>query len=70
MGHIVHQIKTRAGYIFQTQPPWIMDVAGLGTAAMEMSISNLVWTNTELLSIYNGFFQTDLRKRPNEPVVK
>ena len=60
MGKIVHQIKDMAGYIFQTSSPWIVGVAGPGSAAMEMAITNLVWKNTKVLSICNGFFSNRL----------
>ncbi|WDD98509.1 pyridoxal-phosphate-dependent aminotransferase family protein [Thalassomonas actiniarum] len=60
MGTIVQQMKSMAGYIFQTQSPWIVGVAGPGSAAMEMAVANLVWENTRVLSICNGFFSSRL----------
>ncbi len=60
MGKIIHQVKKMAGYIFQTQSPWIVGVAGPGSAAMEMAVANLVWEDTKVLSICNGFFSNRL----------
>ena len=60
MKKIVHQIKSMAGYIFQTNTPWVVGVAGPGSAAMEMAVANLVWKNTSVLSICNGFFSSRL----------
>ncbi|SFC92454.1 pyridoxal-phosphate-dependent aminotransferase family protein [Pseudoalteromonas denitrificans] len=60
MGKIIHQVKSMAGYIFQTDSPWIVGVAGPGSAAMEMAVANLVWKNTKVLSICNGFFSNRL----------
>lgn len=60
MGKIIHQVKSMAGYIFQTNSPWIVGVAGPGSAAMEMAVANLVWKNTKVLSICNGFFSNRL----------
>jgi aspartate aminotransferase-like enzyme len=60
MKKITHQIKLMAGYIFQTNSPWILGVAGPGSAAMEMAVANLIWQNTTVLSICNGFFSSRL----------
>lgn len=56
MARVTRQVKTMAGYIFQTRSPWIVGVAGPGSAAMEMAVANLVWKNTRTLCICNGFF--------------
>ncbi|GAA5316088.1 MAG: alanine--glyoxylate aminotransferase family protein [Candidatus Pelagadaptatus aseana] len=56
MAQIIGQVKAMAGYIFQTQTPWIVGVAGPGSAAMEMAVANLVWKDTKVLSVCNGFF--------------
>lgn len=56
MAEIIGQVKTMAGYIFQTATPWIVGVAGPGSAAMEMAVANLVWKDTKVLSVCNGFF--------------
>lgn len=58
IAHVITQIKTMAGYIFQTASPWIMGVAGPGSAAMEMAVANLVWKGTRVLSICNGVFSS------------
>ncbi len=60
MGAVVSQIKAMAGYIFQTSSPWVVGVAGPGSAAMEMAVANLVWQDTRVLSICNGFFSDRL----------
>jgi len=49
-------VKTMARYVFQTHSKWVLGVAGPGSAAMEMAISNLAWEGTRMLSIKNGFF--------------
>ncbi|MFC0397574.1 pyridoxal-phosphate-dependent aminotransferase family protein [Paraburkholderia rhizosphaerae] len=56
MAKVVGQVKTMARYVFQTNSKWVLGVAGPGSAAMEMAISNLAWPGTRMLSIKNGFF--------------
>ncbi|SEK04314.1 pyridoxal-phosphate-dependent aminotransferase family protein [Paraburkholderia diazotrophica] len=56
MAKVVGQVKTMARYVFQTNSKWVLGVAGPGSAAMEMAISNLAWSGTRVLSIKNGFF--------------
>ncbi|SOE52950.1 alanine-glyoxylate aminotransferase apoenzyme [Burkholderia sp. OK233] len=56
MVKVITQVKTMARYVFQTNSKWVLGVAGPGSAAMEMAISNLAWTGTRVLSIRNGFF--------------
>ncbi|MEA3129309.1 MAG: alanine-glyoxylate transaminase / serine-glyoxylate transaminase / serine-pyruvate transaminase, partial [Paraburkholderia sp.] len=56
MVKVIGQVKTMARYVFQTNSKWVLGVAGPGSAAMEMAISNLAWTGTRVLSIKNGFF--------------
>ncbi len=60
MAQILEQVKTMTRYVFQTRSEHIMGVAGPGSAAMEMAITNLVWPGTRVLSITNGFFSTRL----------
>jgi len=60
MAQVTDQVKTMAGYIFQTESPWIVGVAGPGSAAMEMAVANLTWQGTRVLSICNGFFSDRL----------
>ncbi len=56
MARVIDQVKTMARYVFQTRSNWVLGVAGPGSAAMEMAISNLAWPGTRVLSIVNGFF--------------
>ena len=56
MVKVIGQVKTMARYVFQTQSKWVLGVAGPGSAAMEMAISNLAWEGTRVLCIKNGFF--------------
>ncbi|WP_016957662.1 pyridoxal-phosphate-dependent aminotransferase family protein [Catenovulum agarivorans] len=56
MAKIIEQVKQMSRYVFQTNSKWIMGVAGPGSAAMEMAITNLIWQDTKVLSINNGFF--------------
>jgi len=56
MAKIIEQVKEMARYVFQTRTKWVLGVAGPGSAAMEMAISNLAWRGTRVLSIRNGFF--------------
>src|SRR5580698_11324972 len=56
MVKVIGQVKTMARYVFQTHSKWVLGVAGPGSAAMEMAISNLAWEGTRVLSIKNGFF--------------
>lgn len=60
MARIIDQVKRMGRYIFQTESEWLMGVAGPGSAAMEMAVANLVWENTKVLSICNGFFSNRL----------
>jgi aspartate aminotransferase-like enzyme len=53
---VIGQVKSMARYVFQTNSKWVLGVAGPGSAAMEMAISNLAWEGTRVLSIRNGFF--------------
>ncbi|WP_206951324.1 pyridoxal-phosphate-dependent aminotransferase family protein [Trinickia acidisoli] len=56
MSKVIGQVKEMARYVFQTRSKWVLGVAGPGSAAMEMAISNLAWSGTRVLSIKNGFF--------------
>ncbi len=56
MSKVIGQVKTMARYVFQTNTKWVLGVAGPGSAAMEMAISNLAWQGTRVLGIQNGFF--------------
>jgi alanine-glyoxylate transaminase / serine-glyoxylate transaminase / serine-pyruvate transaminase len=56
MAAVIGQFKTMARYVFQTESKWVMGVAGPGSAAMEMAITNLAWKGSRVLCICNGFF--------------
>jgi len=56
MAKIIEQVKEMARYVFQTRTKWVLGVAGPGSAAMEMAMSNLAWRGTRVLAIKNGFF--------------
>jgi aspartate aminotransferase-like enzyme len=56
MAAVIGQVKTMARYVFQTESKWVMGVAGPGSGAMEMAITNLAWKDSRVLSICNGFF--------------
>ncbi|MCW8125670.1 pyridoxal-phosphate-dependent aminotransferase family protein [Microbulbifer halophilus] len=56
MSTIIGQVKSMARYVFQTRSQWVMGIAGPGSAAMEMAISNLVWRGTRVLCLDNGYF--------------
>ena len=60
MAKVIDQVKSMSRYVFQTESKWIMGVAGPGSAAMEMAVANLVWTDTKVLSVVNGFFSSRL----------
>ena len=56
MAKVIEQVKVMAQYVFQTRSPWVMGVAGPGSAAMEMAAANLIEAGDTVLSIRNGFF--------------
>ena len=56
MARVTDQVKRMGRYIFQTESEWLMGVAGPGSAAMEMAVANLVWPDTRVLAVCNGFF--------------
>ncbi len=60
MARVLEQVKGMARYIFQTESPWIVGVAGPGSAAMEMAVANMVWQNSRVLCVRNGFFSNRL----------
>jgi len=60
MSRVLDQVKRMGRYIFQTETPWLMGVAGPGSAAMEMAVINLVTPGARVLSICNGFFSSRL----------
>ncbi|EAT13968.1 pyridoxal-phosphate-dependent aminotransferase family protein [Bermanella marisrubri] len=56
MNQVIERVRLMAQYVFQTASPHILGVAGPGSAAMEMAITNLVWPGKKVLCIQNGFF--------------
>jgi aspartate aminotransferase-like enzyme len=60
MAKVIEQLKAMARYVFQTESRWVLGVAGPGSAAMEMSVCNLVWPGTRVLSVCNGYFSRRL----------
>ncbi len=56
MARVIDQLKAMARYVFRTQSTRILGVAGPGSAAMEMSICNLVQPGTKVLAVCNGYF--------------
>lgn len=60
MNQVIERVRLMSQYVFQTQSPHVIGVAGPGSAAMEMAITNLVWPGRKVLSINNGFFSARL----------
>lgn len=56
MAQIIEQVKQMSRYVFQSENGHILGVAGPGSAAMEMAITNLVVPGSKVLSVCNGFF--------------
>jgi len=56
MARVIDQMKAMARYVFQTESTRILGVAGPGSAAMEMSVCNLVRPGTRVLAVCNGYF--------------
>ena len=60
MSQVIERVRLMSQYVFQTRSQHILGVAGPGSAAMEMAITNLVWPGRKVLSIQNGFFSARL----------
>lgn len=60
MSQVIERVRLMSQYVFQTRSKHILGVAGPGSAAMEMAITNLVWPGRKVLSIQNGFFSARL----------
>lgn len=58
MGSVLDQVKAMARYVFQTRTPYIVGVAGPGSATMEMAMANLLEPDDKVLAICNGYFST------------
>jgi alanine-glyoxylate transaminase/serine-glyoxylate transaminase/serine-pyruvate transaminase len=55
MVKVIGQVKTMARYVFQTHSKWVLGVAGPGSAAMEMAISNLACSVSRMAFSANGW---------------
>lgn len=60
MSQVIERVRVMSQYVFQTASKHIIGVAGPGSAAMEMAVTNLVWPGRKVLSIQNGFFSSRL----------
>jgi alanine-glyoxylate transaminase/serine-glyoxylate transaminase/serine-pyruvate transaminase len=60
MNQVIERVRLMSQYVFQTKSQHVIGVAGPGSAAMEMAITNLVWPGRKVLSINNGFFSARL----------
>ena len=58
MASVLDQVKAMARYVFQTRTPYIVGVAGPGSATMEMAMANLLEPDDKVLAICNGYFST------------
>ncbi|MBC8742757.1 alanine--glyoxylate aminotransferase family protein [Paraburkholderia sp. UCT31] len=56
MARVIDQVKQMARYVFQSSSPYMLGVAGPGSAAMEMAVCNLVSPGDTVLSVVNGYF--------------
>ena len=60
MNGIVDSLKLMAAYAFQTASDKVIGLAGSGSSAMEMAVSNLVWPGRRALALVNGTFSARL----------
>jgi aspartate aminotransferase-like enzyme len=56
MDRVIASVKSMARYAFQTRSEKIMGLAGPGSAAMEMAVSNLCWPGRRVLCLKSGTF--------------
>lgn len=56
MAKVITQMQEMARYVFQTRTPWILGVAGPGSAAMEMGTGNMIRHGDKVLCVVNGYF--------------
>src|SRR5688572_5425469 len=56
MDRVIGSVKSMARYAFQTASDKIMGLAGPGSAAMEMAVSNLCWPGRRVLCLKSGTF--------------
>lgn len=72
MSQVIEQVKSMSRYVFQTDSPHILGVAGPGSAAMEMAVVNTVRPGMKVLAICNGFFSNrmaEMARRVDAEVV-
>ncbi len=65
MNQVIERVRLMSQYVFQTKSPHVIGVAGPGSAAMEMAITNLIWPGRKVLCINNGFFSARLAEMAN-----
>jgi alanine-glyoxylate transaminase / serine-glyoxylate transaminase / serine-pyruvate transaminase len=56
MDRVIQSLKRMAGYAFQTRSTKIIGLAGPGSAAMEMAVSNSCWPGRRVLCLKSGTF--------------
>ncbi|WP_063962842.1 pyridoxal-phosphate-dependent aminotransferase family protein [Burkholderia paludis] len=56
MNDVLDQLKDMARYAFQTATPWILGLAGPGSAAGEMALANLANARSRVLAVVGGHF--------------
>jgi aspartate aminotransferase-like enzyme len=56
MDRVITSVKSMARYAFQTRSGKIIGLAGPGSAAMEMAVSNLCWPGRRVLCLKSGTF--------------
>jgi alanine-glyoxylate transaminase/serine-glyoxylate transaminase/serine-pyruvate transaminase len=73
MARVIDQVQKMARYVFQSKSPYMLGVAGPGSAAMEMAVCNLVSTGDTVLSVVNGYFSgrmAEMAKRAGAQVAE
>lgn len=73
MAKVIDQVKKMARYVFQSSSPYMLGVAGPGSAAMEMAVCNLVSPGDRVFSIVNGYFSgrmAEMARRAGGEVVE
>jgi aspartate aminotransferase-like enzyme len=56
MDRVIRNVKQMAAYAFQTRSSKILGLAGPGSAAMEMAVSNTCWPGRRVLCLKSGTF--------------
>jgi len=56
MNRVIDRVKIMGQYAFQTASDKIMGIAGPSSAAMEMAVTNLLWSGRKALILKNGTF--------------